>query len=385
MWLCVLSLALAVEPGPSLSPSELLDLVGDHPAIAAAEAAQAGAIAGVEAMPRLMDPMVEAMVAPLSFTDDPHHGAGPGVSVLVSQPLGPWGGRQAAVEVERAMAQRAGHAVERARADLARELLAMHAAWWSAERAVEAAADHEALVAQSVTSRGDRYATGQGMADDAYRAQLEQLMAAADRAAMEGMRDEMRARLEAMAGRPLPPPTLGEVAAPAAPVAEQAQAEVDEAIARRVAVGREGRPGLRLNASYSSMWDAPAHQWMLGVGTELPIAARARQAALDQADAGVDAARAQAASMARELEAARAAAEARLAAATADRRQREAALPVHEARLQALTEAYAVGEIAPDMLWMASRERTEARLAAARAQAAEHLARVERDAWGGAR
>jgi outer membrane protein TolC len=154
-----------------------------------------------------------------------------------------------------------------------------------------------------------RYDAGLAPQLEPIQAEVEAAHLAHREVVLETQRRTIAAQLNALLHRgpraPLPPPPA-EPAPPPPPegidqalaaALESARPELAaqraEIAARRAAVALEQLafyPGFEVMASYNSMWDMPEHQWMAGVGVNLPIRRQRVRAAVAAAEAELAAA-----------------------------------------------------------------------------------------------
>ncbi|HEY1557396.1 MAG TPA: TolC family protein [Kofleriaceae bacterium] len=179
-------------------------------------------------------------------------------------------------------------------------------------RALEINDRHRGLVEQMKKVAEARVASSRGSTQDALQAEVELGHLEHERVMLDTERETIVARINGLLHREpdaeLPPPP-SELPAPSAPpdVASLEQAAIAErpqeaAAAARVRANetraslaeRAYYPDFELTGSYNSMWDMPAHRWMLGVGLNLPIERGKRAAEVAAAQARVAQARAEA-------------------------------------------------------------------------------------------
>lgn len=342
------------EAGPTpaaRTPEELARHARIHsPRARALELERRAAIRAAKGAGAFMDPMLEARAAPLSVPGllpaEPHEALGPGVELMLSQRF-PLSGRLGH-ERERAvaLAQRTSHEVDAMLLELDLEAALLACESW--ERAAELEVllrSRELLGAMADVTRA-QIAAGRASVGDAQRLDAEVAMVGLELAEKEAARRAVDARTNALLGRaalaPLPDPPV-EVPwlldePPALPAEERAelrarQAELDAAQAERARAADAWLPDLNASASWSSMWPL-SHQFLLGVGAELPLFNRGRDAELESAGLMIDGARA-------ELEDARARALAALAEARARDEGAARALAVLQERVVPLAAARA--------------------------------------------
>jgi outer membrane protein TolC len=158
-----------------------------------------------------------------------------------------------------------------------------------------------------------RVASGRGSTQDALQADVELGHLEHARVMLETERVSIVARINGLLHREptasLPPPpkqlalpttavdgaSLAKIAADRRPQREAAEARIHAGEARMRQAERAYYPDFELMASYDSMWDMPAHRWMVGIAIDVPIQrskrdgdAEAARARLAQAEATRD-------------------------------------------------------------------------------------------------
>lgn len=238
------------------------------------EAAQAEA-SGAGGLP---DPMVRVEVAPAS----PFSQHGFGAGVMLSQQL-PWPGK-------RALATRRGEAnATSAKLDFeaAQRALAVTASllfddYYLVHRALEIDAEHRALLEDFQSAAASRFAIGTAAMQDPLQAEAELAGLFEREVSLSAEKRVLAAQINRLLHRPtassLPPPPQS---LPAIEVVEadiESRPEVRAAEARIAAADANSsmakaayRPDFEVSTSYSSMWEDPAHRWMVGVGVNVPI------------------------------------------------------------------------------------------------------------------
>ena len=297
-----------------------------------------------------MDPMLEARAAPLSvpglLPEDPHEQLGVGVELMLSQRF-PLSGRLGHErDRERALGARARHEVDAMLLDLELEAALLACEGW--ERAAELEVlqrSRELLGAMADVTRA-QIAAGRASVGDAQRLDAEVAMVGLELAETDAARRAVDARTNALLGRaalaplPAPPAEVPWLLAdpPSLPTDERAelrarQATLDAAQAERARASDAWLPDLNATASWSTMWPI-SHQFLLGVGAELPLFNEGRQAEQESAGLRIEGARAS-------LEDARARAEAAQAEARARDEGAARALAVLQERVVPLAAARA--------------------------------------------
>lgn len=260
----------------------------------------------------LMDPMLSVGVAPLSLPG-PHR---KGVTVQLEQQL-PFFGKRA-LQADRANAEAEGMAqdAEQMRLRMALEASFMFDDWYVVHRALEVNAHHVALMEEFKRAAQLQYGVGMGTQQDPLQAEVELARMARERLMLEAEQEMVRARLNAMLRRPpdapLPPPpaelqeielavddvaALREEALAARPELKAVRARLGGSLAMAHLARKSWFPDLAVMAEYSSMWEAPQHQFMAGVMVNLPVQVGMRRAMAQEA--AVDAARLRAQEQAR--------------------------------------------------------------------------------------
>ena len=280
-----------------------------NPDIESARQGWRAAIAVVPAATALDDPMLTYEVAPLSVVGDAPFGQ----RIELSQRLRFPGKRRLAGQLALADAEAARGDYEAMRLATAATASELFDDYYLADRSIEVNDHHRELVARMKQSAEAQYSVGHGAALDSLAAEVElghleheRVMLATARAAVVA---QINGLLHRDPDQPLPsPPT--ELPLPAEPdptadleataIADRPEAAAAHARARAgkaaIALARRAYyPDVELSASYDSMWDLPAHRWMIGVTIELPVQRGRRRAEVAtaearaaQADADVD-------------------------------------------------------------------------------------------------
>ena len=291
----------AVVEGAALDRAALVRAVLEsNPDVEAARQAWRAALAEVPQAEALEDPMLEYAVAPLSIVGD----APLGHRIQLSQRL-PWPGkRRLRAEVALAEAEAARSDFDRVRLELALLASDLYDDYYVVARSLEINERHRELLEQMKKSAEAQYVVGRASQQDPIQAEVELAHLAHDRIVLETQREVLVAQMNGLLHRepaaPLPPPP-----AELAPL-DLVEKEPDELIrlaleqrpelefqagtvrAGEVAVDlarREFYPDLAIMGSYNSMWGMTEHQWMLGVGVNLPVWRERRHAAVDEARA----------------------------------------------------------------------------------------------------
>ena len=271
-----------------------------NPDLAAARQAWRAALAEASAADSLDDPMLSYAIAPLSVASEDVR---LGHEVRLSQRL-PWPGkRRLRAEVAVAEAEAARDQLDAVRLELALMASNLFDDYYLVARSLEINERHRALLAQFKESAEAQYVVGRASQQDPIQAEVEIAHLEHDRLSLETRRDILIAQLNGLLHRrpraPLPPPPaelapqvvlapreeLERVALERRPELEVQAARVRAGQAAGRLARREFWPDLELMGSYSSMWDMPEHQWMVGLGVNLPVFRGRRHAAVEQAAA----------------------------------------------------------------------------------------------------
>ncbi|MEO8185126.1 MAG: TolC family protein [Deltaproteobacteria bacterium] len=247
----------------------------------------------------LQDPMLDLGLAPLSIGS----GEAPfGFEATVSQKL-PWFGKR---PLEKAASAAEAHALandyQAVQRELALRAVLLYQQYFIATRSLEINAAHVELMRLLRDAVAVQLSSGRGSAESALQAEAELAHLEHDAVVLAAQRDVTVAQMNELLHRapelalPPPPqelPPLPERQATAASLqqlATQGRPDIlaidQRAQAQQTRVERaerESYPDLTLSTSYSSMWDMPAHRWMLGLGFNLPIQTGARAGAADEA------------------------------------------------------------------------------------------------------
>lgn len=339
------------------------------------------------------DPMIEARVAPLSvpglLPEDPHNPMPFGVEVMVAQRL-PLSGRLAR-ERERATAlgERVRHLTDGMELDLELDVAMLACEAWQRAESTRVHERHLEVLRTIAELTRAQLAGARASVGDAQQVDAEIAMVEAELAELAGMARAVDARTNALLGRaaeaplPAPPAEVPWLSTDPPSLDVEARTEV-RAQAALVQAGQAERaraadawiPDLTAQASWSSMWPL-SHQFLLGVGVEIPLFNRGRSAELDSADLMRDGAQAS-------LDEVRARAQAELGAAQARDRAAAAALAILRERVVPLavaraetTRASVGGGASFDAALEATRDEIEARLQEARVAAERCQSRAE--------
>jgi len=250
----------------------------------------------------LDDPSVTMNLAPLSIGSST---ARFGWDATVSQRL-PWPGKLGLDEAAaRAEADAARSDFEASRRELALTASLLFDDYFVAVWSIEINAHHVALMRSMQAAATAQYETGRGSAQDPLQAEFELTHMEHDTVILASQRDVTVAQMNELLHRApealLPPPPR-ELSVPASSDAGGAARLEAEAVEQRPDVAaaraharaeraradrgsRESFPDFTVSTSYSSMWDAPEHRWMVGLGVNLPVQAGRRGAMVEEADA----------------------------------------------------------------------------------------------------
>ncbi len=310
---------LGLDPEPGLEPEPEVDVGGDtldraaliqavlerNPGVAAAREAWAAAREEIVAAGSLDDPMARYGVAPLSIASDD---APFGHEIEVAQRFPYPGTRKLRGEAAAAEAAAAEQGVEAVRLELATMASMLFDDYYLASRALAINAQHLRLLEDFQRVAVDRYAAGLAAQQEPLQAEVEAAHLLHEQLVLETERRTLAARINALLHRPpraplppppedpgLPPPPeeTGGAGAEALAARPELVARRPEIAARRTEVALQKLlfyPDFEVMASYSSMWDLPEHQWMAGVGVNLPLRRRRVRAAVAAAEARLAAA-----------------------------------------------------------------------------------------------
>jgi outer membrane protein TolC len=288
--------------GDTLDRAALIQAVLErNPGIAAARQAWEAARERIPQAESLDDPMARYGLAPLSIaSDDVRFGQ----QLEVAQRLPYPGTLRLRGEIAAAEAAAAEQEVEQVRLRLATMASLLFDDYYLASRALAINAEHLRLLESFQRVATSRYAAGLAAQQEPIQAEVEAAHLLHLEVVLETERRTLAAQLNALLHRPprapLPPPP----ADPGLPPPPEETGGVDpetlsaarpelaaqraEIAARRTAVALEKldfHPDFEVMASYNSMWDMTEHQWMLGVGVNLPIRRQRIRAAVAAAEA----------------------------------------------------------------------------------------------------
>jgi len=239
--------------------------------------------------------------APLSIgaSDVPY-----GHTIRLSQKL-PWPGKLSSREESaRALSEATREEIEITELDLALEASDLFDDYWLIARSLEVNAKHQKLLGELGASARAAYEVGRGSLQDPLQAEVEIAHLEHQEVVLTARREAVSASLNALLHRPpetpLPPPPERLDASEAEPVPSRrlqekalarrgelrrASARVRAAEATIDAADTEYYPDLTVSGTYTTMFMAPEHQWMLGVELPIPIQRGTRGGAVDEASA----------------------------------------------------------------------------------------------------
>ena len=299
------ALAEPAFQGPALDRAELVTAVLlQNPSIEAARQAWRAAAEREDQVLALDDPRLSTSVAPLSIGGDDRFG----VRVEASQMLPYPGKRGLRGAIARAEADAARNDYESVRLELSAMASLLFDEYYRIVRALAINEEHQELLAILKDSAEGQYIAGRASLQDPLQAEVEltHLMHREIILGTEG--DRVRAQINELLHRApqaaLPPPPLAlptpeipassaelqELALGSRPVLEAAEARIRGRESAADLARLDFYPDLHLMGSYNSMWMSTEHQWMVGIGIELPLQREKRRAAVREAEARVAAA-----------------------------------------------------------------------------------------------
>ncbi len=362
------SVAGAAESKPNhpsgtgrLERSELIrEVLKRNPSIESARQAWRAALSRYSQAGALDDPMLEYEFAPLSIaSSDVKYGQ----TITLSQRF-PWPGKlDLAGEIALAEAEAARDDYRSARLELALMASILFDQYYAVARSLELNAQHRALVQDIQRAAEAQYETGRGSQQDPIQAAIELAYVDRQKIALDAKRAVLVAQMNGLMHRPpespLPPPPAELDLPPLEPtnsaqLQRQALAQRPELKARRSELrarevsrelaDRESYPDFGVMASYSSMWEMPEHQWMLGFSVNLPIQLGRRKAAVAASEARIAEVEAKLMGQSDEIRVEVEEARQRvLEAAAVVRLYRERLMPAARAQIEAARAAYVTG------------------------------------------
>lgn len=279
----------------------LREVAARNPSVESARQAHHAARARESRAEALPDPMLMYEFAPLSIgaSDVPY-----GHTIRLSQTF-PWPGKLSSRgDSARALAEASREDVDITKLDLALEASDLFDDYWLIARSLGVNAKHRKLLSELAASARAAYEVGRGSLQDPLQAEVEIAHLEHQEVVLTARRDAVRASLNALLHRspeaPLPAPPEKLDVSEAAPAPSRRLQE--QALARRGELRRAGArvraaeasidaadteyyPDLTLSGTYTTMFMAPEHQWMLGVELPIPIQRGTRAGAVDEASA----------------------------------------------------------------------------------------------------
>lgn len=258
-----------------------------NPGLAEARAAWRAAREREPQVRALDDPMVSYSLGPLSIaSDDVRFG-----QVLEARQRIPYPGKlRLRGEAARAAARAAERSIDTVRLELATAASRLFDDWYLVHRGLEIMDEHVRLLEEFQRIATARYVAGEATQQAPIQAEVELAHLVHRRMVLETEREILAARINALLHRepaaPLPAPPgelplldLAEIDPEALPErALAARPELarlaDEAAAREAETELrelDRYPDFEAMASFNSMWAETEHQWMVGVGVNLPI------------------------------------------------------------------------------------------------------------------
>jgi outer membrane protein TolC len=248
------------------------------------------------------DPMVTFGIAPLSIGSS---SVPLGYSAEIAERL-PWPGKLAFEEsAAKAEAFAARCDYEATRRELALSASLLYDQYFVAARSIEINTQHIALMKELKAGALAQFESGRASQQDPLQAEAELTHMEHDAVTLASDRDIAAAQMNELLHRdpsaPLPPPAndldLSEAreagamprleadAATKRPEIEAARLHAQAEEARAGRAQRESYPDLTVSTSYNSMWAAPEHRWMVGLGFNLPLVFGRRAGAVEEANA----------------------------------------------------------------------------------------------------
>ncbi|HWN68936.1 MAG TPA: TolC family protein, partial [Haliangium sp.] len=251
----------------------------------------------------LEDPMLSYEIAPRSIADD--H-APLGHTVKIEQRLPVPGTRDLRAEMARAEAAMARGTWAETELGLAMTASMLYDEWYIAHRALDINGHHVHGLEALQQSAAAQYVAGRASPEDPLRAEIELAELVQEQIMLEARRDMVRAEINGLLRRPpqagLPPPpqqlavrqappptteTLQDQALQSRPELQATRAERRGKQAAVDLARKSYYPEIGLMASYSTMFEHPSHQYMVGLSLDLPIYRDRRRAAVDEARASL--------------------------------------------------------------------------------------------------
>lgn len=291
----------------ALAQTEVLDrakfvraVIARNPTAQAARQAWLAAKARRVQREGLDDPMLSYSFAPLSVGSSMRYGQ----TLELSQRF-PWPGKLGSLgEAAQAESEVAGQRYEALKLDLALAASMLYDEYYLVARSLEVNREHQALLEQLQRSAQARYGVGRGSLQDPLQAEVERMHLMHDAIVLQARRQvtlaQMNALLHRLPNAEVPPPPADIAVSTHEPAASSvlqkralrqraelrgAVARAREAQARTEFARRQYYPDVTVMVSYSSMWDAVEHQFMVGVSAPIPIQRGVRGGAVDEANA----------------------------------------------------------------------------------------------------
>ncbi|MEJ7600222.1 MAG: TolC family protein [Kofleriaceae bacterium] len=282
-------------------------MLARNPDVAAAQEAFRAAVGEIDQATALEDPMLTYEIAPLSVASSD---AAFGQRIQLSQQLPFPGKRRLKGDVAAAEAEAMRGDVEAVRLELAQMASGLFDDYYLVTRSLVINAHHQELVARVKKAAEAQYVVGRAAQQDPLQAEVELAQLESDHVSLEAELDLVVAQLNRLLHRapqlklPRPPATLPSYKASTETVAQLQDLAISKLPQRASSSARirggqaaialaekQFYPDFEVMASYDSMWDMREHQWMVGIGINLPFQRASRRAAVDQAEARVARAR----------------------------------------------------------------------------------------------
>ncbi|HVT44533.1 MAG TPA: TolC family protein [Thermoanaerobaculia bacterium] len=291
---------------PALDRAGLIrDVLDRNPSIEAARQAWRAAAERELQAGALDDPRITTSIAPLSIGGEDRFGA----AVEGSQMLPFPGKRRLRGALARAEGEAMASDYEGTRLELATMASLLYDDYYRVARALEINAEHQKLLSLLKESAEAQYVVGRASLQDPLQAEVELAHLMHEQIVLLTQRDVVRAQinelLHASPESPLPPPItslpipalppssaeLQQAALKQRPILDAAEARIRAARSAVELSELDSYPDFHVMGSYNSMWMSTEHQWMVGVGINLPIQREKRKAAVREAEARLAAAR----------------------------------------------------------------------------------------------
>ncbi|HVS31867.1 MAG TPA: TolC family protein [Thermoanaerobaculia bacterium] len=307
LWLVAAVPAVAEQTldTPTLERRELVRAVLErNPSIEAARQAWRAAAEREEQVTALADPRLSTSIAPLSIGGDRF-----GASIEASQMLPFPGKRRLRGAIARAEADAARNDFEAVQLELATMASLLFDEHYRVARALAINKEHQELLAILKESAEAQYVVGRASLQDPLQAEVELAHLMHRDIVLGTERDAVRAQINELLHRPpeapVPPPPvslsepdipgssaeLQEIALTSRPVLDGAEARIRARESATDLARLDFYPDFHVMGSYNSMWMSTDHQWMAGIGIELPVQREKRRAAVREAEARLAAAR----------------------------------------------------------------------------------------------